>query len=388
MADIEKTVSILFQGKDTLSGSIKSMEGKLNSFADNAQKVTQPLADIATSILEVNAAMNALLAGGIVLATKKAGEFGDSFAEISTLIDATSQDINKFKGDILDYSNDSVKSLDDINAAVYTAISAGTDYAESLDLTRQAEKLAIASKADLEPTTRLLATTMNAYGVGVDKIQKFSDIFFQTVESGLTTLPELAEHLSMVTGIAANAGVPIETLSAAMATITSKGAPTSQAVTRIKSAIDAIVAPSIMAAKEAKNLRIQFDAEALASKGLEGVLNDVMEATDGNSARLKKLFGTTKAVTGVLDLAGDGGVVFQGILNDMKDATGATDTAYGKMADGFGLANQKLVNNINSTIIKIGDKIIDKYGAVVGALTEAISVIGEGVDSSTFEPIW
>lgn len=388
MADIEKTVSILFQGKDLLSDSIGKMEKNLNSFSDKAQKVTQPLADIATSIITVNAAINTLLAGGIVLATKKAGEFGDSFAEITTLTKATSQQIEIFRGDILEYANDSTKSIDDINAAVYTAISAGTNYSESLDLTRQAEKLAIASKADLEPTTRLLAATMNAYGASTDEAGKYSDIFFKTVESGLTTLPELANSISNVSGIAANAGIPIETLSAAIATITAKGAPTEQAVTRIKAAIDNIIKPTKTASDTAEELGIQFDASALASRGLEGVLTDVMKATGGNIDTLGKLFGSTKALSAALDLAGGGGEKFRGILNDMQNAAGSTETAYGKMADNFGLANQKLVNNINTTIIKIGDKIIDKYGDVVGALTEAIGVIGAGVDSSTFAPIW
>jgi TP901 family phage tail tape measure protein len=388
VADVEKTVAILFKGEDQLSGKIRSMQGRMDSFASNAQNVTQPLATLSKTILELDAAVNTLAAVGLAIAIKQSGDFGDSFAEISTLIDATAGDIAGFRTNILDYARVSTSSLEDINAAVYTAISAGTDYRNSIDLITQSEKLATASKADLEPTVKLLASTMNAYGASTDEAQKYSDAFFQTVKLGQTTLPELSASLSQVSSIAAAAGIPIETLMAAIATLTAKGMDTPQAMTALKGAITAIISPSAEAQKAAGKLGIEFSATALKSKGFEGVLQDVMKATGGNIDQVSTLFGNVRGLSGVLGLASDDSERFRANLDAMAKSAGSTNTAYEKMADNFKLINQRLVNNMRATIIGIGDKLIDKYGDVAVALAQVFSTLGTGIDAASLEPLW
>lgn len=388
MANVEKTVAILFKGEDQLSDKISGMQGRMDSFAGNAQNVTRPLANISKTVLELDAALNTLAAVGLAVAIKQSGEFGDSFAEISTLIDAPAEAIAGFRTNILDYARVSTSSLEDINAAVYTAISAGTDYRNSIDLITQSEKLATASKADLEPTVKLLASTMNAYGASTDEAQKYSDVFFQTVKLGQTTLPELSASLSQVASIAAAAGIPIETLMAAIATLTAKGMDTPQAMTALKGAITAIISPSAEAQKAAGKLGIEFSAAALKSKGLEGVLRDVMKATGGNIDQISTLFGNVRGLSGVLGLASDDSERFRAVLDAMAKAAGSTSTAYEKMAGNFSLINQQLVNNMRATVIGIGDKLIDTYGEVALALAGAFSAAGKGIDSSSLEPLW
>ena len=388
MANVEKTVAILFKGEDRLSGKIRTMQGRMDSFASNAQNVTQPLATMSKTVLELDAALNTLAAVGLAVAIKQSGDFGDSFGEISTLIDATAGDIAGFRTNVLDYARDSTSSLEDINAAVYTAISAGTDYTNSLDLISQSEKLAIASKADLEPTVKLLASTMNAYGASTDEAQKYSDIFFQTVKLGQTTLPELSASLSQVSNIAAAAGIPIETLMAAIAALTAKGMDTPQAMTALKGAITAIISPTAEAQKAAGKLGIEFSASALKAKGLEGVLQDVMKATGGNIDQISTLFGNVRGLSGVLGLASDDSERFRATLDAMAKSAGSTNTAYEKMADNFSLINQQLVNNMKVTVIGIGDKLIDKYGEVALAFAQTSSALGTGIDAASLEPLW
>ena len=59
-----------------------------------------------------------------------------------------------------------------INASIYTAISAGIDYKESIAALSEAERLSVAGKADLESTIRLLASTLNAYGASTPGIKQ------------------------------------------------------------------------------------------------------------------------------------------------------------------------------------------------------------------------
>ena len=63
---------------------------------------------------------------------------------------------------------------------------------------------------------------------------KASDILFQTVEKGKTTIPELGASLGQVMPFAASAGVSLESVGAAMATITAGGVADNQKVMLIK----------------------------------------------------------------------------------------------------------------------------------------------------------
>lgn len=387
MADKQTTVSIIFQGIDEVTKTTKAIESNVSAFAGTLESATAPLADIAEKALLAEAALAALVTGGIIYATSEAGKFGDSFNEISTLIDASAKEITGFKQEILDYGRDSKSSYETINGAVYSAISAGIDYKQSLDSLNQAEKLAIAGKADLNSSLVLTAGTLNAYGESTDQASHYSDVFFQTVKLGQTTLPELAASLSQVTGIAASGGVPIETLAAAIAAVTASGVPTSQAMTSLKAAISNIIKPSAEARSVAQELGIEFNATALKSKGFEGILQDVYQATGGNVDQMAKLFGSTEALNSVLILAEDKSGKFENALHAMAEASGSVEAAYNKMANNMQLINQNLINNIQATVIEFGSNFLDEWNGIAEGGSEIFKGISFAMDQGAFDPV-
>lgn len=388
MATVERTVDLIFRGIDQASAPMQGIQGALGTLGAGADMIVEPLAKAADWVLKIDAALAALAIGGVVLATREAGRFGDAFNEISTLLDATDDDLERFRTSILDYSRTSTASIEDVNAAVYTAISAGTDYRNSIDLLAVSEKLSTAGKADLEATTRLLASSLNAYGASTEEAGRYSDAFFTTVKFGLTTLPELAAQLSSVTSIAAVAGVPIETVGAALAALTAAGNDTSTATTMLAALIKGIIDPSNQAAKAAQDLGFELSAEALAAKGLDGVLQDVQQATGGNIDLTRLLFDNVRSLRAGLTLAADDAGVFAGALEAMRNNAGATDAAFAKMADNFALINQNLVNNIRVTLIQTGLPLLEQYGDTVRALSAVSAAVGISIDQGSFDQVF
>jgi len=387
MATADKTVKIIFQGEDKISKTMDTISSNLSAFSGKVTDITGPLADMAGMAVKTEAALAAMVVGGIVYATKEAGNFNDAFAEISTLFDATGAEVDSFREDIIAYGRDSSKSYEDITASVYSAISAGVDYKDSLGALSAAEKLSTAGKADLNSTMLLIAGTLNAYGESTDQASKYSDIFFQTVKLGQTTIPELASSLSKVTGIAAAGSVPIETLAASIAAVTASGLPTAEAITAIKAALSNIIKPSSEASKLAGELGIQFDASALKSKGFEGVLKEVYQATGGNVDQMAKMFGSTEALNAVLVLASDTSGKFAGALDVMNSASGSTEAAYGKMAANMGEINQNLVNNLKATVIEFGGNFLDEWGAIAGGVTDIFKGVDIAMDAGAFDKV-
>ncbi|EFK08742.1 conserved hypothetical protein [delta proteobacterium NaphS2] len=179
MADITKTTEIIFQGVDRTKDVFSQLHRNLDTFSGKMESAARPLANFADDILALDTALAAMAAAGLAVSINQAGKFGDSFKEITTLIDDTGQGVDQFRNDILAYSRDSTKSIEDIESAIYTAISAGVDYKDALDLLDDSEKLSIATKSDLEGATKLLASTLNAYGESTDQATRYSDILFK-----------------------------------------------------------------------------------------------------------------------------------------------------------------------------------------------------------------
>jgi len=101
MADLEKIVKIIFAGDDSdLAKTINSVGGGMDKLALNVGKATQPLADLTDSILKIDLVLAGLAAGALVVVTAQAGKFGDSFAEIATLVDAPAGALLEFKDNI------------------------------------------------------------------------------------------------------------------------------------------------------------------------------------------------------------------------------------------------------------------------------------------------
>ena len=388
MADLKKTVEIIFGAKNEVSKVVADIGRNFETLGDLTGKVTAPLAKVGDSILKIDAAMAALAIGGMALAIKTAGNFNGKFGEITTLISDTGVPIAKFKEDVKNYAFDSVKSIDDITQAIYTAVSADVDYKDSIKFVNETEKLSVAGRSALGDTTKVLISVLNAYGQSTDKAGKYSDIMFTTVKLGLTTMTELSASLAQVTGLAANAGIPFETLSAAIAALTTTGMPTAQAITSIKAAIQNIIKPTKEAEETAQSLGLQFNAAALKTKGLEGVLWDAQRATGGNVEKMAQLFGSVEALNAVMVLASDKTGKFKSSLEEIGKSAGATQVAYDKVANEFENINQRLANNFKMTLVEIGEKLMPGYGKIAGAFGDLLKGIKIGVDAGAFDPLF
>lgn len=385
MANTQQTIDIIFNGIDRTAGAISSVIDNVERGVNRVGDIAKPIANVTTGLLKFEAAILAAGAATTLLAIKTAGDFESAFSEIATLIDQPKAALQGFRQEILDYAAGSSQGLDKITGALYGAISAGVDYTDALGVVGTAEKLAVASKADLSETLVLLVSSLNAYGKSADSAQGFSDALFQTVKLGQTTLPELASSLAQVTGLAASAGVPFETLLSAVAALTAAGLPTSQAITGIKAALSNIIKPTKDASDLAAELGIKFDASALSSKGFEGVLQDVYKATGGNVDQMARMFGSVEGLNAVLSLASNGGERFAEAMAAMGNAAGSTEEAFGKMSDNVSLGTQKIQNAIKVTLIAIGDPLLDEFGSVQNAIAGIFQAIGESVSKGSLQ---
>jgi len=388
MADLSKTVEIIFGGKNELSGVIGNIESDFDKFDASARKMAEPLAQAGTSVLKLDAALVALVIGGMALAIRESSEFNKSFALISTSVDASGKDLEKYRGDVLNYATTSVKSMADINGALYTAAQAGIKWTESLDFMRKSEELAVANNANLNTTVDLLTGTMNAYGYKVEDVGHLNDVFFTSTLIGKQTIDQLGQSMGQVVGIAAGFGVSFEALSGAISTLTAKGMETSEAITAVKGVITTFVQPSAEAAKAAAALGLDFSASALKAKGFEGMLAEVMKATGGSADKMSVLFSEVRALNGAMQLTGDGMKFFNYAMDEISKSAGSSSAAYEKMVNTFRNQSQMLSNTAKTLMVSIGTELEPMAARISGSFSDLFKGIKVSVDAGAFDSLF
>lgn len=387
MADAQRTIDLIFNGVDKTGAATLSALSNVEKFSGNVQRLTEPIAAFTLGAVKLEAG---LLAAGVAMTTfavKTAGDFDASFRQISTLVDASAEDLGAFRQAILDYASSSTKPLEDITASLSAAIGSGVDMADSLGLLAEAEKLAVATRADLTSTTETLVSTLNAYGMKTSDAGKVSDLFFQTIKDGKIEMTDLSASLARVTPIAATAGISLQEVGAVIATLTAGGMQPSSAIDALRSAITNIIKPSEQAKKLAEELGIQFNVQALQSKGLSGVLDDVARATGGSADKMAVLFGDVTGLGAVLSLTGKQADTFKDALVSMGDATGSVQEAFAKMAGSVGESAQKASNALTALLVGIGTPLLDEFGGIANAVAAIFAALGTSVKGGALKDV-
>lgn len=346
------------------SRDVRGATGDLRSFtleSDSAEMSVKRLGRTALASMGAFAAFSMLKqAAGHAMGFKAA------MAEVSTLLDSQPGQMDALAKSARNLAKQYGTSATSQAQAYYQAISAGAT--SSADATRTldaANRLAIGGVTDVTTGVDILTTAMNAYRAEGLTATAASDALFVGMRAGKTTISELSGSLGNIIPLARAMGVSFDEVVAGTSALTTQGIRTSEAVTGLRAALTAVTKPSQQAADLAEALGLKFDSQALAAKGLEGFLADVIEKTGGSSDAMATLFSSTEATTVALALAGGGSAKFSEILEDMKEKAGATATAFDKMS-------KDDLQRLNRALSTIADRALT-FGQVV--LTVAIPAI-------------
>jgi len=208
-------------------------------------------------------------------------------------------------------------------SASYDVASAGFgEVAELSDVLKASQLGATGGFSELATVADATTSVLNAYGLSSDKAAKLVDGFIQTQNDGKIVVDQYAQQIGRLAPIAAGAGVGIDELNAAISTVTATGVPVESTFAGLRQVIAAIQKPTSEAAKAAKELGIDFSATALSTKGLGGVLEELVAKGGASEETLAKFFGSVEARTAILPLLNDQLVSFNKNLENQANSQG------------------------------------------------------------------
>ncbi len=211
----------------------------------------------------------------------------------------------------------------DLLAASYDIASAGFgETAELTDVLKASQLGATGGFSELATVADATTSVLNAYGLSSDQASKLVDGFIQTQNDGKIVVDQYAQQIGRLAPIAAGAGVGIDELNAAISTVTATGVPVESTFAGLRQVIAAIQKPTSEASKAAEKLGIDFSATALSTKGLGGVLEELVAKGGASEETLAQFFGSVEARTALLPLVNDQLVSFNKNLDNQANAQG------------------------------------------------------------------
>lgn len=330
--------------KELKNSSWDTFNKKMDKAKGNAEKVVSAFKPAAMAIVATGTA------GAVASVT-----FEDSIAKVRTIMDESAVSVDEMKKKIIDLSNQTGISSNEIANNVYDAISAGQSTADAVNFVTNSTKLAKAGFAEAGQSLDLLTTILNSYEMESKEVAKVSDILINTQNLGKVTVGELSSSMGKVIPTAKSFGVNLEQVASGYAIMTSKGIKSAETTTYMASMFNELGKTGTKASDIVKEVSGKSFQELINSgKTVGDVLAMMYNHAKENNLSLADLFGSAEAGKASLILSANAGEDFNTMLNNMNNTAGMTDEALSKM-DTKGQKFRESLNKIKNAGIKLGD---------------------------------
>ena len=260
-------------------------------------------------------------------AYRDAGVEAESFRKVATLADSPER-LRAAVRDVVGETGSLATTAEALEAS-YQILSAGIEEgAASSKVLASSLQLAAGGFTTAETAADAITTILNSYNKAASETAKVTDQILQTQNDGKIVVEQYAQGIGRVASVAAQAGVGIEELNAALAASTASGLRPESAFAGLRGAIVKLSAPSRQGKKVLEELGIEYGKAAIEAKGFGGILDEVFTKTAGNQELLRLVFEDIEALSAISAVAGDDLQKYNNALERQETVTGlAADAA-------------------------------------------------------------
>lgn len=317
-------VELTFSAKNLVSKTIKGIIRGLNKIGQVAKKVGSTTKAAFKGMAKAAAGLAAAMAGPVALSVK----FSKSMAEVQTVLDDPSN-LNMMSDAVRRLSKEFGYAKEELAKGLYDirSATAGLSDAEVIKIFEAATKAAVAGVSDVQTAGNAITNVLNAWKISADEVDAVSDKLFATVKNGKTTLTELSNSMANASVSASTAGISLDEVLAATATLTKNGLATGKAMTFLGGAIEKGLAPTDLLKKKFAELGTT-SGDFLKNNGLMAFVKQLEEFSGGDKGKIKEFLGASEAARAVWGLMGKNTEDVAANMRAIANASGATDNAY------------------------------------------------------------
>lgn len=211
MADLQKTIEIIFGGVDRVSTVVTAIDRNVSQMASDIGAASAPLASLHDGLLKIDAAAAALAAGGLTLAYAKSIEFEGAVIELEKVLgEGELGGLEAARQAAVELSETYGESATEILASTADFKQAGFDLEESMGLTKTAMDLVIAGGLEASRASELLVASLKGFKEPATEAARLVDILNEVSNNYATDVEQLAVGMAGLSPIAKQMGFSME----------------------------------------------------------------------------------------------------------------------------------------------------------------------------------
>ena len=391
MADVKKTVSIIFRGDDQLSSTVKTIAGRVDAFEADLQSIAQPLATVADGVLKLDAALALFAVGGIVYAYKKSSEFESAIVELQKVMGDQPEAIREAADAAIDLSNKYGEASTTILQSTADFKQAGFDVQDAMGLTKDAMDLVIAGSIEADQASEILISTLKGFRAPAEDARRLMDILNATSNEYATGVGELGVGIATLSPILKQMGFTFEESAGLLTPVIEVFRSGEESARGLRTGLLRLTDDTSSVVEALDTIGVaQRDQNGEMRSGKD-ILRDVQEAWGGLSDSQKTYIAQSLAGT---EQASKMAVVFDTlayqleITNKAYESTGSIAGEVQARLESSEVALRRFVAGLQNLGILIGDEINEAATETVLGATEIELALQRIIKAGTFDPVF
>jgi TP901 family phage tail tape measure protein len=199
-------------------------------------------------------AVSVPIAGLGVAATVMSRNFEQAFARMVGLANVPAQQVDKLKQSVLDLAGETGRAPIELADALYEAASAGLNADQAMQAVTVSAKAAAAGMGTTDDVAGLVASAISAYGSANMDAAEAVDILTSTIREGRAAPEELAGAMGRMLAPAAELGISLNEVGAAVAYVSNVFGDTYRTVNGVQDMFIKLQAPAESSIKVLKEM--------------------------------------------------------------------------------------------------------------------------------------
>lgn len=295
--------------------------------------------------------LGAAVIGVGVASVKMAADFQTQMARLYTAAGAPKQAVQDATSQVLQLGDAVGFSGTQMAEALYHPVSAGLDLKTSLEAVKYAAEEAQISGASLDDTTYSLSSVMKAFNLDASQAHDTMATLNAIVGEGDMRFQDFNVSVKNWAPTAAQMGISITSMGAALAYLTDRGNSAEEAATRVTMGLTMMATPSKQAGTLLEGLGVASSDVSAATDSMTQILKKTGITQNQLAADLAKPDGIYVALThlkGALDQAGVSGTEADSVLSKIFGG-GRSDKAIMSLLQNLGGLKDKFTDITNAT---------------------------------------
>lgn len=391
MADIKKTVEIIFNAGGDLGNGLQTFSSDISQFESSVGTVTGPLAGLTDSLFKTEAAILAVAAAYGGFAISKAIEFQTAQTDLAKVLGDTDPAIDSFTEGVIELSEEYGIASTTILQGIANFKQAGFTASESALLQKQALDLVIAGDIEAALASDLLVASLKGFGFEASETSRFIESLNNVSNNYATDLEQLAIGMSRVSPIASQLGFSFDETAGILTPVIEVFRSGAEAANALRTGLLKLTDDSKPVQDALKQIGVnQFDSNGIMRDG-RAIFFDVAEAfrtLDQN----QKLVVTSQLVG--IEQAGRMITVFDNLekVNQITatamERTGSVTQEVSLRLANAGKQAEIAFQSFNNLAIAVGEKLLPGFGDVTAGSNTLLQAFKNIVNAGGLEPLF